>query len=368
MPAVLRGLLLLVCAAVVFGSKAINNDVEYVGRFDYSTGAARADWPGTGIRMNLLTNKDKVTITVNYNNCGESCNFYVEADLNCAAYQKFQIYSGTPSITLSLDSTAGSSLEVSFIKVTESANGNAVGVMEIGDIIVDGALFISKSDVANYKSVCARPYKMLVVGDSITAAYGGEGAMPCSFSASTENSNIGYASVIAKTVGAEIHLAPWSGKGVVRNYGDLNQTSVDPMPAFYNRTIATSPLGANNFWSPSSYQPDVVLVTLGTNDYSTDPMASDSQFIIGLVDLLNLIKTDYPSSEVAALCAPMRRGNQCANIEAAANTVNAHYVDIDPSTLSGGYGCDSHPNTISQQNIANYVLGYVQKMLKIKSD
>jgi len=66
------------------------------------------------------------------------------------------------------------------------------------------------------------------------------------------------------------------------------------------------------------------------------------------------------------MCAPMRRGVQCANIESAAQTAGVTYIDIDPSTLSGGYGCDYHPNVASQQNMADYILGSVKKMLNIQ--
>jgi len=313
-----------------------------------------------------VTEKDSVNVVVNYNNCGNSCNFYVEAEVNCVNQGKFHITSSSSQISLNLDSAAGNSLEVSFIKVTESANGNAVGVMEIGDVTVDGAVALKKNEfLKNYKSSCPKLYKMLVVGDSITAAYGGEGAMPCNFDASTENSNIGYATVVAKTVGAELHLAPWSGKGVVRNYGDSLQMSAEPMPLFYNRTLSTSPLSAANYWDPSQFQPDVVLVTLGTNDYSTDPVPEDAQFVNGLIDLLTVIQKDYPTAQIAAACAPMRRLNQCSNIATAAHSTGVHYIDIDPSTMSAGYGCDGHPNIADHQLMADLLLGYVRKMLKI---
>ncbi len=40
-------------------------------------------------------------------------------------------------------------------------------------------------------------------------------------------------------VSIRLNLSPagWSGKGVVRNYGDVNQMSVDPLPSLYNRTL-----------------------------------------------------------------------------------------------------------------------------------
>jgi hypothetical protein len=175
-----------------------------------------------------------------------------------------------------------------------------------------------------------------------------------------------YASIVAKAVGATAHILPWSGKGVVRNYGDVNQLSTEPMPVFYNRTIATAGPSESNYWKPSLFVPDVVLVMLGTNDYSTQPNPTDAQFTQGLVDLLSVIQRDYPSAKIAALCAPLRAGNQCQNIQAAAAAIGgggATYIDVPVSTTNGGWGCDGHPNVATQQNMADYITPIVKGLL-----
>ena len=70
----------------------------------------------------------------------------------------------------------------------------------------------------------------------------------------------------------------WSGKGVVRNYGDVNRSSTDPMPTYYNRTLGTQPLP---YWDPKQFQHDLVIVALGANDYSTEPHPLDEDFLAG---------------------------------------------------------------------------------------
>ena len=167
---------------------------------------------------------------------------------------------------------------------------------------------------------------------------------------------------------AELHVVAWSGMGVVRNYGDVNQMSKDPMPHYYNRTIATIPASSDTtdpyYWKPSNFEADIVLVMLGTNDYSTQPAPSDDQFVNGLVDLLTTIIRDYPRAKghIAAMCAPMAAGNQCANIKAATQQVGVNYVFIDPDTIVG-YGCDGHPDQATQQLMAGVVTPAVKEML-----
>ena len=120
------------------------------------------------------------------------------------------------------------------------------------------------TDLANYNGE-------FTYGDGV------EGVYPCTFSASTENILYSYATLVAAAVDAELHTIAWSGKGVVRNYGDLNPTSPDPMPIYYNRTLGISK-EQSMVWNPAQYIPDIVIVTLGSNDYSTTPHPSDEDF------------------------------------------------------------------------------------------
>jgi hypothetical protein len=89
---------------------------------------------------------------------------------------------------------------------------------------------------------------------------------PCEFSASTENVLDAYEEILASRLNAEIQVIAWSGKGAVRNANGSNPTSPDPLPFYYNRTLATS---VNDYWVPSKYIPDVVIIMLGTYNYNT---------------------------------------------------------------------------------------------------
>ena len=169
-----------------------------------------------------------------------------------------------------IPTNAGNIYEISLIKLTEAS----LGAMSFGDFAITNGKMISFDDV---KSCHSREYRLLFIGDSITAGYGVEGVYPCTFSASTENILYSYATLVAAAVDAELHTIAWSGKGVVRNYGDLNPTSPDPMPIYYNRTLGISN-EQSMVWNPAQYIPDIVIVTLGSNDYSTTPHPSDEDF------------------------------------------------------------------------------------------
>lgn len=330
--------------------------LELIGRF---TNDYKADWPGSAVAVNLKATSSMGEVSISFNNCEGSCLFYIGVQVNCKDYGKFPITQNNSTIKLRLDTTIGENYYVRFKKLTEAYNGNAVGTMEVGSVFVDNM----EAGIKPKTDACAsRSSKLLIFGDSVSAAYGVEGVYPCTFSADTENIDYSYATLVANNVNADVHIVAWSGKGVVRNYGDSNSTSANPLPYYYNRTLATATT-LDNYWVPTNYIPDTILVMLGSNDYSTEPNPSDEQFTSGLIDFLNLIKSDYPYAQVGALCSPSASGNQCKNIQFSASKTNTYYVQIDHSNYDPGYGCDMHPNKESQANIAEVVTPLVKEML-----
>jgi hypothetical protein len=166
-----------------------------------------------------------------------------------------------------------------------------------------------------------------------------------------------------------VHIAAWSGKGAVRNYGDANPTSIDPLPTYYNKTLGTlyNPTTTSdfNYWTPSNYSPELVVVMLGSNDYSTEPHPSDEQFTGALTAFAQQIQHDYPAAKLLLMCSPSANvENQCRNINDAATQTGAFYLGI-PADVYVSYGCDGHPSAATQENIASNVIPMVQSILGI---
>jgi len=199
------------------------------------------------------------------------------------------------------------------------------------------------------------------LGDSISCGYGDEGVFPCSFSAQTENSYVTYGAKIAAHFGAEFNLECWSGKGVVRNYGDSKVESVDPFPIYFNRTMATS---SNIIWDFSKWVPSAVVVNLGTNDYSTNPYPPDTLFISKYNNFLATIRSKYgkPSLPIFLACGPMTRTPCCDYVKrVVADNPNNFYIDL--TGVSGPLGCDYHPSAEEHTNMANAAIPVITKAL-----
>jgi len=338
---------------------SLSDKIVYTGRFDFSNGYPVADWSGSRLTF-FVEGSDgtaEVHMPVSMGGEIESFNYYVGIEVNCNLIGKYNISPSTPALEFSFDTELGSTYEVSVIKLTEASTG----AMAFNGFKVNHANLLDPKGISRCHDGAL---KMLVVGDSITAAYGVDGEYPCSFSPDTENILESYATLVAANIGAEVHTVAWSGKGVVRNYGDENTTSPDPMPTFYNRTLGISGDPAL-FWNPSTveFAPDLVLVTLGSNDYSTEPHPSDADFVAGYSALVGQIRQDYPLALVASVCEPTPGLHECENEQEVAESMGIGFIAVPDDIYVEPEGCDYHPSVQGQRNIADIVTPAVLDLL-----
>ena len=164
----------------------------------------------------------------------------------------------------------------------------------------------------------APAHRIELVGDSISAGYGNECTNASQgFAAATENEYIAYGPLTARTLGADIHVIAWSGKGLYRN---LDGSTTETMPILWQRTLPTD---SSSHWDPSQWIPDAVVINLGTNDFNAsggDPSASYQstylQFVIQL-------ETAYPGVSIFAAVGPMLGGSSYTSVKTAISNVVA---------------------------------------------
>jgi lysophospholipase L1-like esterase len=193
-----------------------------------------------------------------------------------------------------------------------------------------------------------------IIGDSITCGYGNEGtSSACSFSADTENHYAAYGAIAARAVDAELISVAWSGKGVVYNY---DTDVIDPMPALYGRTLPADPTSSWDF----SLIPDVVLINLGTNDFSTEGDPTPELFEQEYVKLLERVRSNYPDAFILCTVGNLLNGADLvaaragiaaavATFEAAGGTQIGVWEMNVPNTNPG---CDFHPSLVTHQAMA----------------
>ncbi|UUA05004.1 MULTISPECIES: SGNH/GDSL hydrolase family protein [Streptomyces] len=114
----------------------------------------------------------------------------------------------------------------------------------------------------------ARSRQIEFVGDSLTAGYGNLSASrDCTGEqvARTTNADVGYAALTARRLRADHQINAYSGRGMVRNYN--GGSPEENYRTFYDRALLNEP---GDVWqNPGTWRPGLVVVHLGTNDFST---------------------------------------------------------------------------------------------------
>ncbi len=204
------------------------------------------------------------------------------------------------------------------------------------------------------------------IGNSITCGYGIEGENPdCHYSAETENACMSYAAITARAVQADYALVAYSGRGVVRNYGDSNKTSSNTMPILFERTCFSDSISKWNF---ASWIPQAVVLNLGTNDYSTKPFPDSKVFQDAYTQLLHRVRSLYPGVTMFCICGPMI-GEPCVKYikevvmqeQKMGRDKDVFFIEVKRSALADtDWGCDNHPNILGMNKIADILISTIK--------
>jgi lysophospholipase L1-like esterase len=194
-----------------------------------------------------------------------------------------------------------------------------------------------------------------LIGDSISCGYGNLGdSVNCGFSADTENHYESYGATLARTFNAEISTVAWSGRGIVRNFnGEIGEK----MGALYDRVL---PSESSSKWS-ADVPYDVVIINLGTNDFSTDPDPSEEEFATAYGTLLEKVRKNSPRSFVLCTIGPMLGGDDLEKaersirlaVERRRNAGDLRVLAYRMKTTNDDPGCDWHPSVPTHQRIAD---------------
>lgn len=297
-------------------------EVHWIGRYDDSDPAfKRFGWSGVGFVVRF----DGTGASVTMDDAAGWWTLVVDGQVQ----PPFTTSGGEQSYTLATGLPAGEHT-IEMYRRTEGSFGPS----NIAEPTLEGELLPPP----------AVTRRIEIIGDSITCGYGNEGANEfCNFSADTENHYLSYGAVAARAVGAELQTVAWSGKGLVNNYGD---DTFEPMPMIYDRTVASEQASWDFSW-----QPDVVVINLGTNDFSTDGDPGEGQFVPAYVGFLAHLRDVYPDALLLPI-SPSLGGDELTMVEgyiqsaidmrAAAGDTNIATANINTDPI--GWGCDYHPS------------------------
>jgi len=168
-----------------------------------------------------------------------------------------------------------------------------------------GVVRIDHFDLGDDGDLFLSPYppsrKLLCIGDSITCGEATE-QVPPSIEYGNQNANaeLSYGWALAKHFDAQVHLVSYGGRGLTRTWD--GKTDDINAPDFFERALPDDP---DSKWDHSSYQPDLVTICLGQNDF-TQGIVPEEVFVPAYIDFINRIQEVYPDAGILLLSSPMQ--------------------------------------------------------------
>lgn len=139
--------------------------------------------------------------------------------------------------------------------------------------------------------------RMLFIGDSVTCGEaverppGWKEQRPVSW-----NAYLSYGMVLARAFDAQVQLVCFGGRGLIRDW--RGRSDVLNAPQFFGLAIPEEQ--SPRAWDFSAYVPDVIVVSLGTNDFSLGigDFPPREEWVSAYVKFVRAIRGHYPEAHI----------------------------------------------------------------------
>lgn len=228
--------------------------------------------------------------------------------------------------------------------------------------------FVAAPGGAVLSKPAARSRQIEFIGDSLTVGYGNlSTSRTCTWDQvkRTTNSDVSYGALTARQLNADYQINGYSGLGMVRNYNG-GQPDVT-YRTFYDRALLN--VSGDVWQNPGTWRPQVVVVNLGTNDFSTavnpgEPWTPDSLaagYRSAYGEFLQKLRTRYGAgTTIVAVGAGQYAGHvqQVVKARNDAGDNGVRYWFLDDSGLDF-LGCDWHYSARDDRVIADRLTSFI---------
>jgi len=302
--------------------------IRYVGRFDErEVGVRRVAWSASTVAFTVSAGSVAVTMR------DKGANFW-QVVIDGKPTAVLALEAGEKTYPVATGLPAGAHL-IELVKRTEAG----MGASEFVGLKMD--------DDAKLLPTAARTRRIEVIGDSISCGFGNEATSQNEkFTPGTENAWLAYGAVAARAVNADYVCIAWSGKKLWPD-----NTIVE----LYDRVL---PYSAGSLWDFKRQVPDVVVITLGTNDFGrVNP--EEAGWVAAYVGFIERVRTHYPKAVIYCASSPMMgdfkserkpRTTIAGYLEKVVAQANAaggppvRLIDFATQKMENGIGAAWHPS------------------------
>ncbi|WP_443747575.1 GDSL-type esterase/lipase family protein [Asticcacaulis solisilvae] len=213
----------------------------------------------------------------------------------------------------------------------------------------------------------ARARQIEFIGDSHTVGYGNiSTTRDCTTDDvwKTTDNSVAFGPVTARHYDADYQINAISGHGIVRNY---NGFAGDPVPVAYPYVL----LSHDTQYQDAAWQPQIIVIALGTNDFSTplnagekwktrDELHADYEATYG--QFLKDLRARNPKAFFILWATDMADGEIAAEEKKVADQFKAsndNRITFIPFSGLQMTGCHWHPSAGDDQTISKALVGFI---------
>lgn len=348
---------------------ADNENIMRVGRTFYKEGILWCGLSGSGIKF--ITESENVSI--HFWGDSSTTGTETEGKARVAVYSDevrmadFMMDEPEKEVELALDGK--DKHEIRIVKLSECAM-SMIGI---------GSIELSEGEIIKPEE---KNFKIEFVGDSITCGYGADMEDPLvPFRTDTEDCTKAYAMKTARKLDADYSLVSYSGFGIISGYtNDDKKLLTHLVPPLYEKcgfSHAQMKDGGriqDVDWDFESFRPQLVVVNLGTNDFSYTGNNKErlDDYVENYVSFLKVIKKHNPSAKIL-LTLGLMDAVSFENVERAAENYKKETGDEEVYTCEirhmlpeDGLTSDYHPTQLSHEKASDMVVQKIKTMFKMQ--
>lgn len=266
-----------------------------------------------------------------------------------------------------LDAAEKRDVVVRIVKLSETAMSTC-GVKEIR---VD--------DPEGIRPTPASARRIEFIGDSITCGYGVDDEVAeHHFSTTTEDVTRAYAYRTAELLGADYSMCSISGYGIISGYTATGEAKVSNqiIPKFYEKlgfsyNTYQKKIAATVKWDFTAWQPDLIVINLGTNDdsYTLNDPERREEYRAAYVEFLKVVRKNNPDAKI--LCTLGVMGDRlypmvyraAQDYKAETGDTNITCMKFDVQKASDGYVADWHPTAVTHEKAAQKLAEEIRELM-----
>lgn len=345
-----------------------NESISYQGRFNHLKTESRCIYSASSITIKFKGN-DISAILTEYGTGGKEHTNYVLPILDGDTLHPIALKPGkkTYLIVNQLDNEIH---HLVLYKQTETYVG------EIG--------FLGFRSKAGIELLSFHPpeRKIMAIGDSWTAAYGNavsydpppKGQPNVGFHSINQNHYESWSSILSRKLNSQLHCIAISGRGMYRNSWNSTENTIPKVFDYYHPDKKEQKI------KHKLYQPDLILIHLGTNDFIAEWLGdqasplNEPEFISAYEIFLKKLTTYYPNAKIICIAGNSNSDWYPEGLKqltrfrtslkkAISNTDNQNISFFELSPQSPPYGEEWHPTIKTHYQIANEIEPYIKNLM-----